>query len=396
MMFSLKLALSDEDIDGFMKNYNEVKSNMAYPMNQFGDDMTIQVLDSVLLSYVENYQEIQMYDNQSFTFVADYTLRDESKKAGTTVRALIKVSFENQIKPVSKIKESRTFQVATLKSILTCRMVETLVDQNIERSFFYFFEDTTYNSLIGYHNANTVPSKTNLSAFFDQEQENIEVTQTDSETKEETKHNYLMTIEASEYSFDSLLIPVKSIDDTYGDNHKNYVIDMILFIIKILKAGDNLYGKKIIHGDICLENFGYVQTENGLEPKLRLSNNLFRFYEQQKIEENFISGLKLFNDDYVSPWMTSALAEDEVTTLYSYNNDGKDESYAFYQLIQKFAEINGIHNSNTYTIFMRTLNKELKITSQDPKEFPNLFDFYWEASKFRTHNMMKKNNRILI
>ena len=58
MMFSLKLALTEEEKDKFMKVFNNVKSDMVYPMNQFGNDMTRQVLDTVLLSHVKNYQGI--------------------------------------------------------------------------------------------------------------------------------------------------------------------------------------------------------------------------------------------------------------------------------------------------------------------------------------------------
>ena len=374
-------CISEESFDKFLNEYTKFSSQLYTPMNSFSTDaLTILATSDSIYHYIDNFSHFVKSDAYSFTFAADYEMREESKSSGT-VPVHVRILFDNPI-PVKNMRYSLRYKHALDMTSITCN---PMLDMKKNRYFTYDFSqiDNPNNSdVIGLYTSHGIPFRRFMQKFYEQTHQNLVLDETE----------YFVTIQIMEAYEGLLTIPLNNIIENPSTEQK------FNLLMNILETGDNLYGNRKMHGDIQLSNFGYniYQDTKGnplIRPVLIFSDYLLDLSNNFKSNTFYEDGIQR-DSAYTLPWNNVRQNSDE-NAVFTYTPDNKEESWAYLGLMADFAVLNGLDKSIIFKKFSKTLREDYNLTSSLPQDIPSLEMIFATAQRFYTE-FTRANKKIFI
>ena len=382
---SFSKCMSGESDDALLDAHTSISSQLNYPMNSLGEDFFGNLLSTdVFENNLDNFNGMISSDGISFTFAADYSFEEASKRDGT-VPAFVRVIFEPAMQK-KDIKSTFRYKHGLDMASITCNPLMDMKNGKFYKVAFNDIENPMNSDLIGLYTEHGVPYRRFMQKFYEQTHHMMNF------SDGEKQIGSMVTIQVMEAFEGNLTTPLNQIIESPTTEDKFNVM------MRILETGDNLWGNRTIHGDIRLENFGYhvVQDSNGknqILPVLKFSDKLVNVLENFNNETD-LQDRVLRNVKYPAPWSTE-LTDSNQNPFYVYTFNNKEEAYSYLQLINDFAILNGLDKSLIYKQFIKKLNKHYNLSATSPDAMTDLEQIFLTVQQFYK-DFIKANQKIFI
>jgi len=324
-------------------------------MNSLGEDFFSQLAEiDVMKNALGNVGNIVSSNRNSFTFVSQYQMRQESKahyqsgkdfpsKAPTgpiIVSSLVKVIFEPN-PGNTHINQLDRFKLGLSMARQTC-------NRDSHGNYVEMNDDGT--DFIGFYPPFDIPFRRGIQKFYEQ---TIELLEFNVSGQNQT---WMVTILVAEGFDNTLAVPVNNVFPSASKD------DLIQVILGLANIGESLSGKKILSGDISLENIG-IKLYNGkygtiLKPILPLSDVMVEMEQYQKDSQYYVDPILRYSSEYRAPWVEDSATKQVNTVLYQYTPDLKEDGYALWKSILNFISMNQLSKNLHVVRILIAFNKE--------------------------------------
>ena len=377
MLIFSTLAFNEQNMQAFKQSYFKNSSKMAYPMNAVKEGFIgyLGTLD-LFENQLTEFHGITEYDDNSFTLVATYLIRQESKYYQNAkdrnniqlkaVTANVRVIFENPPDQSTDVTDLFRYNLGLAMAYQTCNAVQSMDTMQ----FNYISQNTEASEMIGLYPPYGRPFRANIQKFYEQSINLMEI------DVNETQEDFLVTILVTEAYTSTLDVPVQQ---NYQSANTN---DLVNVLVGLANIGESIYGMKMLHGDISLGRIGLdVVTKNDqqhgvinvLKPILLLSDNMRNLNNNFKAQTDYVDDVLRYEADYRAPWITQNVqkAMDQRTNLFTYTWELKEDGFALLQTIFNFIKINNISKNRHVIKVVNDIKKEFPGDLNDPQNVPN-------------------------